>query len=301
MKLTDFADQVRRYTETSGDKGRPFGVGVPGLTVVQYDHPTTLECVVYTPAVCLILGGRKEATIGDRSLSYGSGESLVVSHDLPVVSRVTEASPETPYIGVIVSLDLGVLRSLYSDVEKAELPSRQGLSIDTGGADAALVEAVSRYFNLVGRPVELEVLAPLILKEIRFRTLMAPHGAMMRNLLRRDSHASRISRALGHVRQHFRTTLAVADLANIAGMSVSSFHEHFKSVTATTPLQYQKDLRLMEARRLFAEGAHSVSVVAFEVGYDSPTQFSREYSRRFGASPRADLIAKGRSMANSES
>ena len=137
-------------------------------------------------------------------------------------------------------------------------------------------------------PAEAKVLGPLILKEMHFRLLTAPHGGMLRNLIQRNSHASRITRAIAYIRQDFANPLAVADLADDAGMSASSFHQHFKSITAMTPLQYQKDLRLMEARRLLMSGQFSVSTTAYEVGYESPTQFSREYSRKFGVSPRRD-------------
>lgn len=132
-------------------------------------------------------------------------------------------------------------------------------------------------------------MAPLIRREIHFRLLLARHGAMLRQLVRQESAASRISKAIGKIRQDFKTQIAVSELARTAGMSVSSFHEHFRTLTATTPLQYQKDLRLIEARQLLIDGTRSVSNVAFEVGYESPTQFSREYSRKFGVSPRRDL------------
>jgi AraC-like DNA-binding protein len=134
---------------------------------------------------------------------------------------------------------------------------------------------------------------PLIRKELHFRLLLAPHGAMLRQLVSHDSHASCIARAIERIRESFRAPLAVPELAQAAGMSPSSFHKHFKTITETTPLQYQKDLRLLEARRLLQEGHHSVSETAFEVGYESPTQFSREYARKFGASPRNDIARAG--------
>ena len=132
-------------------------------------------------------------------------------------------------------------------------------------------------------------MAPLIRREIHFRLLRASHGAMLRQLLRHESAASRIAKAINRIRQEFKTQISVSDLAHIAGMSASTFHEHFKNLTATSPLQYQKNLRLIEARRLLMDGTQSISSVAFDVGYESPTQFSREYSRKFGASPRKDI------------
>ena len=141
------------------------------------------------------------------------------------------------------------------------------------------------FFDLIDRPLEAKVMAPLVLREIHFRLLMAQHGGMLRQLLQRGSHASRLTKVLERIKNDYTAPLAVTELASIAGMSPSSFHEHFKALTATTPLQYQKNLRLIEARRLLLDCGHNVSSAAFEVGYESPTQFTREYTRKFGASP----------------
>ena len=293
MKTEEIAAEVNRYIDQVGGSDEPIWCDLPGLVVLRRDKPTTFEAALYDPVVCLILQGRKETMIGDRVVRFGAGESLIASHDLPVVSRITEASPDLPYLAIVLMLDLGIVRSLYDQVSvqvsASGAQSGQGHSLDVHETEASLLDALGRYVALLGRPAEAEVMAPLILKEIHFRLLMAPHGAMLRNLIWRDSHASRIARAIARIRQDFRSSLAVADLADAAGMSASSFHEHFKSITATTPLQYQKDLRLMEARRLLSEGTHTVSAAAFEVGYESPTQFSREYARKFGISPRSDV------------
>ena len=296
MELTELAGKVCRYISQSDQTGPLVTTELPDLTLLKYDQPTTLDCTLYNPAVGLVLQGRKESILGDRTLRFGAGQSVIVSHDLPVVSQVTEASPSAPYTVMVIALNLGIARSLYDDVGPAVFRNGDGASLDSGSADEALVDAMVRYYALLENPLEAKVLGPLILKEVHFRVLMAPHGGMFRNLLRRDSHASRIAQTIEHIRTNFRSTIAVGDLAKVAGMSVSTFHEHFKQITTTTPLQYQKDLRLMEARRLLCEGDHSVSRVAFDVGYESPTQFSREYSRRFGASPRADLRAKDDSL-----
>lgn len=146
-----------------------------------------------------------------------------------------------------------------------------------------------RYLELMDAPLDAQVLGPMIVREIHFRLLMSPIGGMLRNLLSVDSHASRIAKAIIRIRNKFREPLVVAELAEIAGMSPSSFHEHFKSVTGTTPLQYQKDLRMIEAREILMRGACSVSIAGFEVGYESPTHFSRDYSRKFGCSPKHHL------------
>ena len=165
----------------------------------------------------------------------------------------------------------------------------QATSLSVSRADPAWTEPMVRYLELMRAPVDAQVLGPMILKEIHYRLLMSPIGGMLRNLLSVDSRASRVAKSIQWIRARFREPLIVGDLAQVAGMSPSSFHEHFKSVTGTTPLQYQKDLRMIEARTLLERGVPSVSFVGFEVGYESPTQFSRDYSRKFGCSPKHHL------------
>ncbi len=289
MLISELADKVDRHIGPKMLDGEPVSTDLPGLVLLRHRKPTTFECTVYRPIMCLILQGSKETGIGSNMVRFGPGESLIVSHDLPVVSRVTQASASTPYLALVLAIDVGIVRSLYDKIGDADIGEDRLTALNIGDADDALVEALARYFSLLDRPVEAEVLGPLVVREIHFRLLMAPHGGMLRNLLRRDSHASRISRAIERIRRDYRVAMKTNELANEVGMSVSSFHEHFRAVTATTPLQYQKDLRLMEARRLIIEGDHTVSAAAYQVGYESPTQFSREYSRKFGAPPRADM------------
>jgi transcriptional regulator GlxA family with amidase domain len=159
-----------------------------------------------------------------------------------------------------------------------------------GAGTGAWSDPLARYLALMDAPLDAQVLGPSILREIHFRLLMSPIGGMLRNLLLIDSHASRVARAIQRIRTGFREPLAVADLARTAGMSVSSFHEHFRSVTGTTPLQYQKDLRLIEARKFLASGGQPVSMAAYAVGYESPTHFSRDYARKFGTPPSRDAM-----------
>ncbi len=280
--------KIAAYVGNQGLWGTPIETGLPNMAVYASQGPTDLECLLYEAVACLILQGSKETILGDRTFAYGAGASLIVSHDLHVHARVTEASVKSPYIALVLIIDLDIVRNLYGEVPSSEIAETQATSIDVSDADPGLYDAMSRYFALLDNPVEAKVLGPLILKEIHYRLLTAPHGGMLRNLIQSSSHASRISRAIESIRQDYAKPMAVADLATTVGMSASSFHEHFKSITSTTPLQYQKDLRLMEARRLLAEGQISVSTTAYEVGYESPTQFSREYSRKFGISPRQD-------------
>ncbi|MCY0096179.1 AraC family transcriptional regulator [Hoeflea ulvae] len=293
MTVHDLAKQVNDYIGDGPDMTKGRETGIEGLYVHRQSKPSPFEATIYHPVICLNLQGRKQVAVGERSAEFGLGQSLIVSHDLPVAARVTEASPEHPYLAIIVALDIAILRGLSEEIGDTARGNHRAGALATSITDAALVDAMSRYFALVGDPLEARVMAPLILKEIHFRLLMASHGGMLRQLMQRDSHASRISRAIGRIRTGYRSPLTVAGLAEEAGMSPSSFHDHFKQITGTTPLQYQKDMRLMEARRLIAFDGLSVSSAAYEVGYESATQFSREYSRKFGTPPRADAVRPG--------
>lgn len=260
----------------------------PRLGLFRGTRPTALRPELYEPVVCLILQGRKEVTLGGVSLDVGPGDALLVSHDTPVQARVTVADPDVPYLSVVLLLDLALVRSLSGEVASTG-PAATARAAVVHPADPRLIDAIGRYVALGDDPDERAVMEPMLLREIHYRLLVAPQGAMLRELLRHDSHASHISRAILRIRQEFRAPLAVPDLARETGMSVSSFHKHFREVTSSTPLQYQKDLRLLEARRLLAVGDHPVTNVAFEVGYTSPNQFSREYARKFGVPPSAHL------------
>jgi len=255
----------------------------PGLGFVCHSRPTPIEATVYEPVVCLILRGRKQTTAGPMTVNFGPGESLVVSHELPVVSQVTEC----PYLALILSLDIGLLRTLVNEAGEGSPVHAHAATLDAAPADEGLIDALGRYVSLGGTPSEAQVLGPLVLKEIHFRLLVAPHGGMLRELLRTDSNASHIQRAVREIRMDFRSSLSVPALARKIGMSESAFHRHFRRITGTTPLQYQKAMRLLEARRLISTEGYSVSRAALEVGYSSPSQFSREYSREFSVSPRA--------------
>lgn len=258
---------------------------LPSLHVMRKEQTGPFEAVIYDPVICLILRGEKVVSVGAQTVRIGAGDALLVSHDLPVVSQVTRASPGAPYLAVILSLDLGIIRGYYEQIGESVTVAPDARSLSVCAADPAWTEPLGRYIALTDNPLEARVIGPLILREIHARLLLSPIGAMLRNLLSVGSHASRIARAILRIRNAYTSPLAVGDLASLAGMSQSSFHEHFKSVTGTTPLQYQKDLRMIEAQRLLQEGGQPVSAVAYAVGYESPTQFSREYSRKFGAPP----------------
>jgi len=285
--LDELERQAERYF-AQRNEGR--AGSLPNLHVLRRESISAFEAVVYHPVVCLILRGSKKTGIGTQSVTLQRGDALLVSHDLPVTSKITEASPAAPYLALILSLDLGIVRSLYEQVGEAVTDAPEARSLCANIAGGEWTEPLARYLAMMDRPLDAQVLGPAVLREIHFRLLLSPLGGMLRNLLSVDSHASRVAKAIARIRQEFRAPLAVADLARLVGMSQSSFHEHFKSVTGTTPLQYLKDLRLIEAHALLREGRRSVSSTSFEVGYESPTHFSRDYSRKFGCPPRQHLM-----------
>ena len=231
---------------------------ITGLSVLRAEATTSFQSVVYTPLICLILQGSKETVAGDESVSFAAGQSLIISHDLPVNSRIIDASPAQPYLALVFMLDIATIRSLYDEIGETYLAAQTVQALGVGSTEPELVRALERLVNLADRPLEAKVIAPLIKREIHFRLLLAEHGGMLRRLLRRESHASRISKAISLLGERYTNPLSVPELANTVGMSVSSFHQHFKSITATTPLQYQKNLRLIEAQRLLVDGAKSV-------------------------------------------
>ena len=284
MDLHQLSDQIDARVPSCRGRQQQIVRAGDGVVLLRQDHPSPLEGSLYEPVLCLILQGRKEVLVGEHRLTVGLGECLVVSHDLPVRSRVTEA----PYLALVFEIDIDTIRRLGERVaphadERVPQPAAQVYRADPG-----LVDALSRLLDLEASPRDRPVLGPLVAEEIHYRLLTAPFGAMLRTLSRPDSNVSAVARAIGHLRADVSAPVVVPELARQVGMSSSAFHQHFKAVTATTPLQYQKELRLLEARHLMAAG-RSVTAAAFEVGYASSSQFSREYVRKFGVPPSRDV------------
>jgi AraC-like DNA-binding protein len=285
MHLDELIEQASRRISSSHRGQPPVIEPMAGLRLLQQHSTSSSEPGLYEPVLCLILQGRKQVSVGDRTLSFGPGECLLVSHDLPVCSSITKA----PYLALVFEVDIAAVRKLYDEVAESAPDSTRALAAETHRASPGLLDALRRYLALADSPADAKVLGPLTSKEIHYRLLMAPFGGMLRLLIRHDSNASAIARAIGHIRGEIRSPITIPDLARQVGMSASSFYQHFKRTTSTTPLQYQKELRLLEARRLLRTGGASVTTAAFEVGYESSSQFSREYARKFGVSPSQDM------------
>jgi AraC-like DNA-binding protein len=282
MQLEGLVEACRRLSVRGGETRM-----MDGLVLLRQHTPSSFESSLYEPVLCLVLQGRKQVSIGEETLSFGPGECLLVSHALPVSSSVTRA----PYLALVLAVDAATVRKLYDEVAESTLDRERARAAVTHRADPALLDALRRYLALAGSPADAKVLGPLILKEIHYRLLVAPFGGMLRNLIHHDSYASAIARAIGQIRGDIRSPIAIPALARHVGMSASSFHKHFKVITSTTPLQYQKELRLLEARRLLRSGDGSVTTAAYDVGYESLSQFSREYARKFGLPPSRDVAS----------
>ncbi|XXX72417.1 AraC family transcriptional regulator [Sorangium sp. So ce134] len=287
MNLADLAELAARQLPRPDGRASQYVRPLKNLGVLRHHRPTSFEAAIYEPVIGLVLQGRKEMVLGADSFRMSVGECMVISHDLPVIARVTK----TPYLALLFDVELDTLRDLYEAMAGSLPSAAQPRSLAVHTCDAKLVDALHRYLDLAlaGARTDAAVLGPLVSREIHYRLATAPFGGMLRDLIRHDSHASAIARAIAQLRRDFRSPVEIPELARSVGMSVSSFHKHFKAITASSPLQYRKGLQLLEARRLLRAGTISVSAAAFDVGYESAAQFSRDYTRKFGASPKHDI------------
>jgi AraC-like DNA-binding protein len=258
------------------------------VTLFRADEPTVPLPAVYDASLCIIAQGAKRVSLGGRSLLYDAAHYLLVSVDLPLVGHVIQADRDAPYLCCKINIDQAVLADLIL-AEGARAPKADLPALAVYRSDDDLIDAVCRLMRLLDQPDSITTLAPLIEREILYRLLKGPHGPALRYMAVADSHLNQVSRAIATIRNSFDRPLRIGDIATAAGMSPSSLHEHFKAVTKMTPLEYQKQLRLQEARRLMLSAGTTASGAGFAVGYESPSQFNREYARLFGAPPRRDI------------
>lgn len=263
-------------------------LGLGDAVLLRRSHPSEVEGTLYRPLLCVILQGAKDVTAGSLSVHCPAGHAIVVSHDLPVLSRITVASPREPYMAFVLPIDLGLLRSFYEQMPDFEDRNDGAAALVSRPADRDLLDAVSRFLSISRDDHGAGLIGPILLKEIHARLLISAQGSILRRFLRRDDPSNHVAKAIASIRASIDEPLSVSALADHAGMSKSSFHAHFKAVTGQTPGHYQKEIRLIEARRLILESNDAISSVAFDVGYESPAQFSRDYARRFGHPPRED-------------
>ncbi len=286
-------DAVRRYAGAHANDDGIVATPLPGLGMMRMEAPTGFSKMIYRPLVCLVLGGEKQVTVVTETHVFAAGQSALVSADVPVVSRVTRASRGEPYLAVAVDLDPAVLLDLAGAVPGVAGPSPGPVLVDE--TDAAVADCVLRLVRLLDRPEAMAALREPIGREMHYWLLVGRHGAAVQGLTHLDGVGPRIARAVAMLRQGFDQPLRVEDLAAVAGMSASTFHLHFRAVTSVSPLQFQKQLRLIEARRLLLAEGTAAGRAAYAVGYESVPQFTREYARMFGMPPGRD--ARGRRAA----
>jgi AraC-like DNA-binding protein len=292
--MNDKLEELRLLASRA--ENRRTETGIPRIAMVRGEIPEHRLAAVYEPMINLILTGSKSMTVGERVLYYDPATYFVMSVDLPAVGSVHPADDGEPYLAVSLTLDPVVVAGLLAD-----LPMPAGGRLYDSGFSVApmtddLLDAWVRMLRLMQRPGEIAALAPAYEREILFRVLQGPLGWMLRDIALPETALSRVGVAIRWIRQNFSETLRVDDLAGMAALSVSAFHRHFKAITALSPIQYQKRVRLLHARSMLMAGEGNATSVAFEIGYESANQFSREYARLFGRPPLKDIAAMTRAL-----
>ncbi|MFT8483161.1 MULTISPECIES: AraC family transcriptional regulator [Gluconobacter] len=263
---------------------------VPGLLLFRADAPTTPMDVVYEPRFCVIVQGSKQVMLCDKVFDYDASKYLVTAVDLPVTGQVTQATHEKPYLALCLALDPAQIADLLLEMKDAfptngtTCPSCMTVSALTH----EILDPVTRLVGLLENPEDIPILQPAILRELLYRLLQGPQGSVLRQIATAGTNLSQLNRAIGWIRTHYAESFDIASVAKIAGMSPSSFHRHFRAATMMSPLQYRTRLRLQEARRRLLSATVDAAEAGFAVGYDSPSQFSREYRRMFGVPPARD-------------
>ncbi|APA84601.1 AraC family transcriptional regulator [Paraburkholderia sprentiae WSM5005] len=283
--LTEIASVIARHVSKDGFQATP----IERVTLVRSSTVTMPMPNVFRPQLCLVAQGHKEVTLGDRAFRYAPGRYGVVTYDLPVIGHVVEATPNKPYLCLYLDFDPVMLGELALRVPPPPGAPSPPVAKTVSDAGAALLDAALRLLRLLDDPAALPVLAPLAEQEILYRLLAGPDGARMRHITFSQGRVARVGRAIAWIGKNFRERFSIERLAAEVGMSPSSLHEHFRAVTAMTPLQFQKQLRLQDARSLMLVQDIDVTTAALRVGYESPSQFSREYRRHFGEPPARDI------------
>ncbi|AUX77704.1 AraC family transcriptional regulator [Sinorhizobium fredii] len=291
----EMIDIIARIAAVDGDHQTI----VPGLSIHRHSSSAKPNCAAYKPSLAIIVQGAKRVLLGGELFVYGASDYLLTSIDLPVLSQISLASNDEPYLSMNFQIDTAKIPTLIDRVgdQTARSPaSPRGMTVNKLTAD--LEHAALRLLRLLDRPAEMPILLPLIEQEILYRLLIGPHGARLRQMTTAESQPHQIGRAVAWLKEHYSHPLRIDDLANRVSMSVSSLHHHFKAITAMSPLQYQKQLRLQEARRLMLEERLDAGDAGHQVGYDSQSQFSREYARHFGEPPMRDIGRVRRSLVD---
>jgi AraC-like DNA-binding protein len=297
-RFLELARLVDKYSGTDGIHS----TAVPGLTCLKISAAGGKVNSVYVPSVCIVVQGRKRVLLEDEIFKYAPGQYLAVSVDLPLLGQVTEASRTRPYLCLQIHLDAAMMSELIAQSVNGEAGNDRWSSRETerglfvGDVDDAMLDAVLRLARLLESPRDIPILAPMTMREVHYRMLSAAHGPAIAQIAVAGSNTQKIAQAIRRMKSNFTRTTSIEDLAAAVSMSPSSFHQHFKAVTAMSPLQFQKRMRLMEARQIMLTEPIDAASTAYRVGYESPSQFSREYARMFGAPPIRDIAGIRDSM-----
>lgn len=282
----ELTERISRFAPEDGTHS----CAVRGLAIIRASAPSQPLPALYEPSLCIVVQGRKRSMLATETFIYDALNYLVVSVTLPAKGQIIEATPERPYLCLRISLDTKLIGELLLQSGTGTgTASRGGRGLFVARTSPQLLDAVVRLTRLLDEPQDIEALAPLIMREIHYRALQGELGHRLRELCALESQAQRVARAIQLIKERFRQPLRVEELAAAVHMSLSAFHHHFKAVTAMSPLQYQKHLRLHEARRLMLSEGLEAASAAYRVGYESASQFSREYRRLFGAPPRREI------------
>ena len=284
--LDALRDSIARWTDSNENTVTM----IPGLAFFRSEEPTQPFSGMYEPSICLVAQGAKRVILGEDMYVYDERHYLITSIHLPTVVQVMEANPAKPYLGLVLKLDLREISQLMVDSKlppPREQQSSRGMAI--GEVTLPLLTAFQRLIELLDEQQDIPILAPIIRREITYRLLVGDQGARLRQIASSGTQSQQIAQAIEWLKDNYTESLRIDDLAKQAGMSNSTFHHHFRSMTALSPLQFQKQLRLREARRLMLTEHLNAASAAFQVGYESPSQFSREYNRLFGSSPSRDI------------
>ena len=283
--LSKLVDIIGRHVRDDG----VYSTAIPGVSLIRSASPTMPMPVVYEPTLCLVAQGRKQAMLGTTAYVYDPAKYLIASVDLPVMGSVIEASQAVPYLCLALDLDTAVLSELaLRHPLREESVSAPPAGITLNDTTPELLDAAVRLAGLLDRLRDIEALAPLVIREMLYRLLTENGNSIIRQMAQADSRLNQIAKAIAWLRSHYNEACRIDELVEIAGMSRSSFHTHFKAITSMSPLEFRNQLRLQEARRLMVTEAVDAAEAGYAVGYESPSQFSRDYARLFGMPPAKD-------------
>lgn len=289
--LSEMIARIGRGAPSDGDHR----TAIPSLSLFRWSSTAPIECSVVKPSLVMTVQGQKRVTLAGENFDYGLGLGLITSLPLPVTAQVTMASAVEPYLCLCYELDPARIANLMAELKLAAPRTvPEGRAISVYRISMPLLDPALRLLRLLDEPAHIPVLAPLVERELLYRLLMGEQGMRLRHLATHESQTFKIARAIDYLKQNFTQPLRIETLANHVSMSVSSLHHHFKAVTSMSPLQYHKQLRLHEARSLLIRQMSDVTSAAYSVGYESPSHFTRDYSRLFGAPPTRDLALERR-------